>query len=456
MTESEDKPEAVGGSRKRAGDVTDAEAAALRLKYSYAERCVWSDRMLRALEEGDPCRKWFSLIDKVWSEKTLQAAWEIVRKNHGSGGVDFETITVFAKKLDARLKELSAGLRSGTYGPEPVRRVMIPKADGKRRPLGIPTIRDRVVQTALRLVIEPIYEREFSEKSFGFRPKRGCKGALRRVHELLKDGYQHVVDVDLKSYFDSIPHSELMAQIATKISDGKVLSLLDRSLKQGVMEGLSCWTPEDGTPQGSPISPLLANVYLHPLDVLMDGIGYEMIRYADDFVVLCRTKADAEAALAKIAEWATSAGLQLHPEKTRLVDMTVDGAEFQFLGFCFEKHGPRFRRWPRRSSVMKLRDAVRAKTPRTSGVSLGDTIRRLGYTLRGWYEYFKHVERGALKAIDGFVRRRLRAILAKRNGIKPSPKGEANNRWPDSFFREQRLFSLEETWSVEVAANRNR
>lgn len=451
MTAGEEQPEAVGGSRKRAGDVTEAEAEILRRTFPYAERCVWSDRMLRALGERDPQRKWFSLNDKVWAPKTLRRAWDLVRENRGVDGIDFETIEKFERKRDKRLEELSEGLRTGTYGPEPVRRAMIPKADGKLRPLGIPTVRDRVVQTALKLVIEPIFESAFHPKSFGFRPGRGCKNALRNVAGLLKNGYHHVVDADLKKFFDSIPHAALMSRVAEKIVDGKVLRLLDRCLHQGVLEGMSCWTPEDGTPQGSPISPLLANIYLHPLDVRMDRPGIEMIRYADDFVILCKTRADAEAALAEVAEWTKAAGLELHPEKTRLVDMTTEDAEFQFLGYVFRRHGPRIQRWPRRSSVLKIRNAIREKTPRNSGQSIEDLFRRLGYTLRGWYEYFKHAEVSAMADIDGFARRRLRAILAKRNHIKPSHKGEGNIRWKNSFFRANRLFCLEDAWRAESA-----
>jgi len=451
MTQSDAKPDRVGATPNQAGDAASAEAALLS-KYPYAERCVWSARMLRALEEGVKGGKWFSLIDKVWSKDTLARAWEIVRDNEGSGGIDGMTTTSFATKLEDRLLELSGKLREGTYGPQPVRRVMIPKGDGRQRPLGVPTIQDRIVQTALRLVIEPIFEHEFSARSFGFRPGRGCKDALREVTRLLDAGHLFVVDADIKSYFDSIPHPKLMRRVEERISDGKILRLITRMLEQGVMEGMSKWTSEEGTPQGSALSPLLANIYLHPLDLLAHGRGYEMIRYADDFVVLCRTRGEAEQALQSIQGWMADAGLLLHPEKTRIVNMHAENASFEFLGYRIERH----RCWPRQSSVLKLREAVRKKTPRNSGHSMADVVDSLNKTLRGWFEYFKHSSAAALDDIDGFVRRRLRAILCKRNHIKPAHRGEQNIRWPNAYFRGLGLFSLSEGRLRALAAVRNR
>jgi RNA-directed DNA polymerase len=451
MTQGEEQPARVEATPNQPGEASGSEAALLS-KYPHAERCVWSARMLRALDEGVKGGRWFSLIDKVWSKDTLARAWEIVRANDGSGGIDGMTTASFATKLEDRLLELSGKMREGTYGPQPVRRVMIPKADGRKRPLGVPTIQDRIVQTALRLVIEPIFEREFKPRSFGFRPGRGCKDALREVVRLSESGHTFVVDADIKSFFDTIPHDKLMRRIEERISDGKVLRLVTRMLEQGVMDGMSEWTPGEGTPQGSALSPLLANIYLHPLDALAEGRGYEMVRYADDFVVLCRTREQAEQALQAIQEWTADAGLVLHPEKTRIVDMQAEGASFEFLGYRFERN----RRWPRKSSVLKLREAVRKKTPRNSGHSMMDTVESLNRTLRGWFEYFKHSSAGALDEIDGFVRRRLRAILSKRNGIKPAHLGEANIRWPNVYFRGLGLFSLSDGRSRALAVVRNR
>jgi RNA-directed DNA polymerase len=451
MAQGEERPARVEATPNQPGEAAGAEAALLS-KYPYAERCVWSARMLRALDEGVKGGRWFSLIDKVWSKDTLARAWEIVRANEGSGGIDGMTTTSFATKLDDRLLELSGKLREGTYGPQPVRRVMIPKADGRKRPLGVPTIQDRIVQTALRLVMEPIFEREFNPRSFGFRPGRGCKDALREVVRLLGGGHTFVVDADIKSYFDTIPHDKLMQRIERRISDGRVLRLVSRMLEQGVLDGMSEWTPEAGTPQGSALSPLLANIYLHPLDVLAKERGYEMIRYADDFVVLCRTREQAEQALQAIHEWTADAGLVLHPEKTRIVDMQAEGASFEFLGYRFERH----QRWPRKSSVLKLRQAVRKKTPRTSGLSMAVVVESLNRTLRGWFEYFKHSSAPALEDVDGFVRRRLRAMLSKRNHIKPAHRGEPNIRWPNAYFRDIGLFSLSDGRERALAVVRNR
>jgi RNA-directed DNA polymerase len=272
-------------------------------------------------------------------------------------------------------------------------------------------VRDRIVQTALRLVLEPIFERDFAAYSYGFRPRRGCKDALRRVQQLLDAGYTEVVDADLRHYFDTIPHEGLRAALRTKVSDGRVLALLDAFLAQGIFDGLAAWTSEEGTPQGAVISPLLANLYLDPLDHAMAGTGYEMVRYADDFVVLCRTKGEAAAALAQLGEWTMTAGLQLHPDKTRLVDAAA-GQGFEFLGYRFVQG----QRWPRKKSLDTLKATLRAKTRRTHGHSLTAIIADVNPTLRGWFAYFQHSERFAFQRLDSWVRRRLRSILRRRRG----------------------------------------
>ena len=265
--------------------------------------------------------QWYSLMDKVHPERTLDAAFSRVAANEGAAGVDHVTVAMFETDLDEKPEATQRHLRNGTYRPQAIRRHYIPKPGSQeRRPLGIPTVRDRVVQTALRKVLEPIFERDFAEHSYGFRPGRGCKDALRRVDELLKTGYTHIVDADLKSYFDTIPHDRLMALVGQKVADGRVLSLIEAFLKQGVLDGLHEWTPEMGSPQGAVISPLLSNIYLDPLDHLMAQEGFEMVRYADDFVILCRSPEEAARALAVVQEWTASAGLTLHPTKTRIVD----------------------------------------------------------------------------------------------------------------------------------------
>jgi RNA-directed DNA polymerase len=238
--------------------------------------------MLSALENGVTGGKWYSLIDKVHAPATLGLAWTKVQANQGAAGVDGQSVERFAAKAEQYLSELSAALRSGTYRPQPVKRVEIPKGDGRLRPLGIPTVKDRIAQQAVRLVIEPIFESGFCDGSYGFRPERGCKDALREVDRLLKEGYTHVVDADLQSYFDTIPHERLMQRIGDRISDGRILELIRGWLKADILHGLERWTPAEGSPQGAVISPLLANIYLDPLDRLLAECGIPMVRYADD------------------------------------------------------------------------------------------------------------------------------------------------------------------------------
>jgi RNA-directed DNA polymerase len=298
-------------------------------------------------------------------------------------------------------------------------------------------VRDRVVQTALRNVLEPIFERDFVGTSYGFRPGRGCHDALRRVEELLGVGQTWVVDADLRSFFDTMSHEVLMERVRQKVADGKVLSLIEAFLGQEVMEGLEGWEPDEGTPQGAVISPLLSNIYLDPLDHRMAEKGVQMIRYADDFVILCRSEEEARAALREVQEWATSVGLSLHPEKTRIVDATQRGG-FDFLGYHFE----RGYKWPRKKSTQKLKDAVREKTKRTSGQSLKAIIFDLNGTLRGWFAYFRYSHPTTFPRLDSWVRMRLRSILRKRSHREGRGRGSDHQRWPNDFFVACGLFSL--------------
>ena len=257
--------------------------------WAWVEATVWNERMLAALGNGVRGGKWFSLIDKVYRPQTLKAAWHKVKSNAGAAGVDGQSVERFESRAEQYLEELEQTLRAGEYRPQPIRRVEIPKGGGKLRPLGIPVVKDRIVQTALKLVIEPIFEREFEDSRYGFRPRRGCKDALREVDGLIGEGYAHVVDADFESFFDTIPHPALKRRVEERISDGAVHKLIDLFLSQEIVEELKRWTPVGGTPQGAVISPLLANIYLHPLDRQMKQKGYRMVRYADDFVVLCRS-----------------------------------------------------------------------------------------------------------------------------------------------------------------------
>jgi RNA-directed DNA polymerase len=415
---------------KQVGEVT--------ARWGWTEPAVWTERMLTALEEGVKGGIWFSLIDKVYQPGNLRAAFAKVKANQGAAGVDHQTIEMFEANLDTNLSKVSQQLADGRYRPQAVRRKWIAKpGSSEKRPLGIPTVRNRVVETALCNVLEPIFERDFAEHSYGFRPRRGCKDALRRVDHLLKAGNTWVVDADLQSYFDTIPKPKLLERVAKKVADSRVLELVAAMLQQEVMEGLAHWTPEAGTPQGAVISPLLSNIYLDPLDHEMTGSGYEMVRYADDFVILCRSAAEARAALAKVQQWTANAGLRLHPEKTRIVDATQRGG-FDFLGYHFE----RGYRWPRRKSVAKLKATIRSKTRRTHGSSLRTTIKTVNQTLMGWFGYFKHSHKTAFQPLDQWIRMRLRTILRQRRRLKGRARGTDNVRWPNAFFAAQGLFSL--------------
>jgi RNA-directed DNA polymerase len=406
----------------------------------WAEASIWTDRMVSALGNGVRGGKWFSLIDKVIRPATLELAWQRVARNKGAAGVDGQSVERFAEHADRYLHELQASLADGSYRPSPVRRVEIPKADGKTRPLGIPTVKDRIVQTAVKMVIEPILEVQFRPGSYGFRPGRSCKDALREVDRLLKEGHTFVVDADLKGYFDSIPHDRLMALVAGSISDGRVLALIDAFLRQEIMSEMSRWQPTTGTPQGAVLSPLLANLYLHPLDLMMEQAGYRMVRYADDFVILCATQAEAEAALRQITAWVDANGLTLHPDKTRIGDSRQPGQGFEFLGYRFEAG----RRFVRDKSLRAFKDKIRAKTGRSRGDSLRRIIDDLNPLLRGWFGYFKHARPRLFRRLDQHVRRRLRSILRKQQRRPSMGRSEADHtRWTNAFFASQGLFTLQ-------------
>ena len=406
--------------------------------WAWTEPSVWKPTMLATLENNEVRGgKWHSLMDKVYSTANLDSAFRKVAANRGASGVDHITTEDFAADLVRNLDKLHHQLRSGDYRPQAIRRVSIPKpGTNETRPLGIPTVRDRVVQGALRHVLEPILERQFAEHSYGFRPDRGCKDALRRVDLLLKSGLKFTVDVDLKSYFDTIPHDRLIGELRKYVADNSVTGLVEKFLQAEVFDGLQHWTPTAGAPQGAIISPLLSNLYLNDLDHLMADAGYSMTRYADDLVIQCSTSEEAERALGMVKTWTTDRGLTLHPTKTRIVHVDEDG--FEFLGYRFIKH----RRFPRKKSMMKFREAIRGKTRRANGHSLQVIIADVNRTLRGWFEYFKHSWRTTFPTVDAWVRMRLRSILRKRAGRKGRGRGLDHQRYPNSFFAEHGLFSL--------------
>ena len=440
-TSEQSEPASV--SRKASSSAKTKQAGDVRARWAWTEVTVWTDRMLTALEQGVKGDKWFSLIDKVSREDNLFSGWVQVAQNKGAPGIDRVSVEDFAKRVSHHLKRLSQTLQDGRYFPHDVRRVQIPKPGSQEtRPLGIPTVRDRVVQAALRNVIEPIFECTFAEQSYGFRPNRGCKDALRRVDQLVKSGHRYVVDADLKGYFDTIPHNRLLNRVAERISDRCVLSLIELFLTQGVMEETQRSQPTAGTPQGAVISPLLSNIYLNPLDHLMAASGFEMIRYADDFVILCRTREAAERALSLVRQWVSANGLTLHPDKTRIADTEEGG--FDFLGYHFERQ----HRWPRKKSLKQLRAILRQKTRRTDGRSLSVIIDDLNRTLRGWFEYYKHSNRWTFPRLDSWIRMRLRSILRRRAGRKGRGRGFDHQRYPNAYFRDAGLFSLEYAWDL--------
>ncbi len=414
------------------------QAGEVRARWAWTEPCVWTERMLTALEEGVKGGIWFSLIDKVSAPRVLRWAFGEVQKNGGAAGVDHQTIAMYEQRLEQQTEYLARTLKEGSYQPAAVRRVMIPKLGSKeKRPLGIPTVRDRVVQKALLATIEPIFEREFAEHSYGFRPGRDCKAALRRVEQLLKAGYTWVVDADLQKFFDTILHEVLMQLVTEKIADGRVLKLLQKYLEQGVLENMREWQPETGTPQGAVISPLLSNIYLNPLDHLLAGSGLEMVRYADDFVLLCRSESEAQRALALVQQWTMTVGLTLHPGKTRIVDATQRGG-FDFLGYHFE----RGYKWPRQKSLKKFKDTIRGQTKRSSGQSLQVIIANVNRRVQGWFGYFKHSHRYTFRPLDQFIRTRLRSIIRRRQGRRGMSRGGEARDWTNAFFTERGLFSL--------------
>jgi RNA-directed DNA polymerase len=287
--------------------------------------------MLVTLVRGVKGGKWFSLIDKAYAPKTLEKAWQAVRRNGGAAGVDKVSVKRFERQAEKYLDELNRDLRYGSYTPMPVKRIEIPKGNGQMRPLGIRAVKDRILQKAVLMVTLPIFENQLLDMNYGFRPGRGAKDALREVDRYIKEGYTHVVDADIKGYFDNIPHDRLMERVEESIADGRVLELLKSWLNQDIMTEVDRWKPTAGTPQGAVISPLLANIYLHPLDCLMTENGFKMVRYADDFVILCKQAGKAEEALTLVKEWVKDNELTLHPDKIHVGNCMVEGEGFDFF-----------------------------------------------------------------------------------------------------------------------------
>lgn len=423
----------------------DGETAGLPERWSWVEPTIWTPRMVQALEDGVKGGKWYSLWDKVIAPRTLEAALAKVKANDGAAGVDHVSVDAYEQDKTRNLKALHESLKDGAYRPSAIRRCFIPKAgSAELRPLGIPTVRDRVVQTALRDAVGPIFEREFADHSYGFRARRSAHQAIDRVERLLCEGLVWVADVDLKSYFDTIPHAPLMAKVRERVADGRVLGLIEAFLTQPVADGDRREIATVGVPQGAVVSPVLSNAYLNPLDHLMARAGYEMTRYADDFVIQCRSEEEARRALAEVARWCGEAGLTVHPTKTRIVQVSVKEG-FDFLGYHFRQHRDdprRVKKWPRDKSRAKFRAALRPLTKRCNGHSLDEIIRRVNTVLRGFFAYFRKSVATPLQELDTWVRGRLRSILRKRRKRRGIARGKDHQRWPNAYFEDLGLFSL--------------
>ena len=397
---------------------------------------AWTPNMMEALLKGRvKLGVWHSLIDKVWKRENLLEASKKVMRNKGSAGVDHVTCEMFKENARTELEKLEQGLKAGTYKPQMIRRVEIPKPGSReKRPLGIPTVRDRVVQAALKNVIEPIFEHEFLECSYGFRPDRGQKDALREVDKLLHAGYCHVVDVDIRKFFDTIDHELLMKEVSRKIADGRVLQLIGSFLRAEIMTE-EIKVPEEGTPQGGIISPLLANIYLHPLDRQLTAEGYRIVRYADDIVMMCRTQEEAEQGRESLGKALSTLKLELNQEKTKIVDFNELESSVEFLGYRFyrNKQG-RIRRLVSKKSEKKFRNNIKAKTRRMSGESFKVILDELNQYLGGWLSYFKQCSSVVMKEQDSFIRRRLRTILRKRSKRRGQSKGLDNFVWTNKYL----------------------
>ena len=369
---------------------------------------------LRKFREHFPGRKFFQLIDKIYDMDNLKDAWKKVKSNKGCAGIDKQNINDFKKQSEQYLREIQRAVKNGTYEATPVLRKFIPKGDGKLRPLGIPTVKDRILQQATKNVIEQIFEMKFLDCSYGYRPNKSAHQAVEQIKKYVGQGYTWVIDADVEKFFDSVDHKLMMSFVAEEISDGKVLNLVESWLKAGVMNKGEIEETTVGTPQGGVISPLLANIYLHEMDEQVTRLyGVRLVRYADDVVILCKTKEKAERTMKQVEEILTGLKLQLNKKKTKIVN--VNKESFGFLGFNFKRAGGKLFVTPGKKAIKKFKEAVKTTTNRRQPVKPKEMVGRLNSVIRGWGNYFKIGDvRWLFKNLDKWIRTRVRTFIEKK------------------------------------------